>query len=90
MDISAKLTPYYQHDTTEIRVFISEKGESISGTGRRIRVRGPWLGIRDLGSGCLFDPGSGIRDPEWAFSGSRIPDLGSRVPDPRTIILRAF
>ncbi len=29
---------------------------------------------------CLFDPW--IRDPEWVFSGSRISDLGSRIPNP--------
>jgi hypothetical protein len=36
----------------------------------------------DPGSGirCLFDPW--IRDPEYVFSGSRIPDLGSRIPRP--------
>jgi len=35
------------------------------------------------GSGirCLFDPW--IRDPEWVFF--RIPDLGSPIPDPKTI-----
>jgi hypothetical protein len=37
----------------------------------RIRIRYPGSGIR-----CLFDPW--IRDPEYVFS-------GSRIPDPKTI-----
>jgi hypothetical protein len=34
---------------------------------------------------CLWDPGSEIRDPEKTYSGSGIPDPGSkrhRIPDP--------
>ena len=38
--------------------------------------------IRDPGSGAFLTPGSGIRDPEWVFSGSRISDPGSRIPIP--------
>jgi hypothetical protein len=34
-------------------------------------------GIRDPGSG-IRDPGSEIRDPEKTYSGSLIPDPGSR------------
>jgi hypothetical protein len=34
------------------------------------------------------DPGSGIRD--WVLFDPWIPDLGSRIPDPKTIFLRAF
>jgi hypothetical protein len=34
--------------------------------------------ILDPGSGAFLTPGSGIRDPEWVFSGSRISDLGSQ------------
>ncbi len=30
--------------------------------------------IRDPGSGAFLTPGSGIRDPELVFSGSRIPN----------------
>jgi hypothetical protein len=36
----------------------------------------------DPGSGAILTPGPGIRDPEQVFSGSRIPDLGSRMPNP--------
>jgi hypothetical protein len=34
------------------------------------------------GSGAFLTPGSGIRDQEWVFSGSRISDPGSRIPRP--------
>jgi hypothetical protein len=34
------------------------------------------------GFGAFLTPGSGIRDPEKVFSGSRIQDLGSRIPNP--------
>jgi hypothetical protein len=33
------------------------------------------------GIGAFLTPGSGIRDPEYVYSGSRIPDLGSRIPN---------
>jgi hypothetical protein len=45
-------------------------------------------GIRDPGSE-IRDPRSGIRDPEKTYSGSRIPDPGSRsqkAPDPESRI----
>ncbi len=42
-------------------------------------------GIRDW---VLFDPW--IRDPGSGIGFFRIPDLGSRIPDPKTIFLRAF
>jgi hypothetical protein len=29
--------------------------------------------VADPESGAFLTPGSGIRDPEWVFSGSRIP-----------------
>ncbi len=37
----------------------------------------------DPGSGAFLTPGSGIRDRFFA-------DPGSRIPDPKTIFLRAF
>ncbi len=40
----------------------------------------PVLRIRDLGSGAFLTPGSGIRNR--FFSGSRISDFGSRIPNP--------
>jgi hypothetical protein len=36
----------------------------------------------DPGSGAFLTPGSGIQDPEYVFS-------GSRIPDPKPIFLRA-
>ncbi len=39
----------------------------------------------DPGSGAFLTPGSGIRN----FSGFRIPDLRSRIPDPKPIFLIA-
>jgi hypothetical protein len=37
----------------------------------------------DPGSGAFLTPGSGIRNRFF-------PDPGSRIPDPKTILLRAF
>jgi hypothetical protein len=45
----------------------------------------PGSGIRDW---VLFDPW--IRDPGSGIGFFWIPDLGSRIPDPKTIFLRAF
>jgi hypothetical protein len=44
----------------------------------------PSVADPDPGSriGAFLTPGSGIRDPEWFFSGSRILDLGSRIQRP--------
>jgi hypothetical protein len=50
----------------------------------RIRIRDPGSGIRDWG---LFDPW--IRDPGSGIGLFRIPDLGSRILDPKLIFLRA-
>jgi hypothetical protein len=44
----------------------------------------PGSGIRDW---VLFDPW--IRDPGSGIGLFRIPDLGSRIPDPKLIFLRA-
>jgi hypothetical protein len=43
------------------------------------------ISVADPGSGtrCLFDPWTRIRDPEYVFF--RIPDLRSRIPDPKPI-----
>jgi hypothetical protein len=46
---------------------------------------GSGSGIRDW---VLFDPW--IRDPGSGIGFFRIPDPGSRIPDPKTIFLRAF
>ncbi len=43
--------------------------------GLRFRIRGPGSGIR-----CLFHPGPGSGLRKRFFSGSRISDLGSRIP----------
>jgi hypothetical protein len=44
----------------------------------------------DPGSGAFLTPGSVIRDPGSGIGFFRIPDLGSQIPDPKTIFLRAF
>jgi hypothetical protein len=39
----------------------------------------PSVADPDPGSGGFLTPGSGIPDPEWVFSGSRISDPGSQT-----------
>ncbi len=52
----------------------------------------PSVADPDPGSGAFWplDPGSGIRDPEWVFSGSRISDPASRISDPGSRIPRPY
>jgi hypothetical protein len=70
------------------RVLASYRGGLGTIPGRDMSVLGPLavlrirIRIRDPGSGDFSTPGSGIRNRFF-------PDPGSRIPDPKSIFLRA-
>ncbi len=65
----------------------TESTNMILRPSKNINLMTPVLRIR-IRDWVLFDPW--IRDPGSEIGFFRIPDPGSRIPDPKTIFLRAF